>query len=64
MRAFTKLRELLGTYDDLKRKLEEMEANYDEQFRIVFEAIKQLLDKDEQPGKKIGFLKEESGNYS
>jgi hypothetical protein len=64
MRAFTKLRQLMATYEDLKRKLEEMEANYDEQFRIVFEAIKQLLDKDEQPGKKIGFLKEESSNYS
>ena len=30
-----------------------MEAKYDEQFRVVFQAIQQLLDKDMQPGKKM-----------
>ena len=50
-----KLRQMLATHEDLKRKIEEMESKYDEQFQIVFEAIKQLLAEDEKPRKKIGF---------
>jgi len=46
---------MLATHEDLKRKIEEMESKYDEQFQIVFEAIKQLLAEDEKPRKKIGF---------
>lgn len=55
MRAFTQLRQMLSTHKDLQRKIEEMESKYDEQFQIVFEAIKQLLETDEKPKKKIGF---------
>ena len=55
MRVFTKLRKMLATHDDLRQKIEDMEAKYDEQFRIVFEAIKQLLKEDDQPKLKIGF---------
>jgi hypothetical protein len=55
MRAFTKLRTMLLTHEDLKRKIEDMESKYDEQFRIVFQAIKQLLKEDDQPKRKIGF---------
>ena len=40
-----------------------MEAKYDEQFQVVFQAIQQFLDKDLQPGKKIGFLKEDQTEY-
>jgi phage regulator Rha-like protein len=62
MRAFTKLRRLLATHEDLKKKIEAMEKKYDENFRIVFEAIKQLLDADEKPRKKIGFTVKEKQN--
>ena len=55
MRAFVKMRQMLATHADLKRKIEEMETNYDEQFRVVFEAIRQLLEEDEKPKRKIGF---------
>ena len=55
MRIFVRMRQLLGTHEELKRKIEEMEAKYDEQFRLVFEAIRQLLADDEKPKKKIGF---------
>ena len=54
MRAFTKLREMLSTHEDLKKKNEAMEKKYDENFRIVFEAIKQLLETDAKPRRKIG----------
>jgi phage regulator Rha-like protein len=42
MRTFTKLREMLADHKDLQKKIEAMEAKYDEQFSIVFEVIKQF----------------------
>ena len=55
MRDLTQLREMLASHKDLQRKIEEMEGKYDEQFRIVFEAIKQLIETENKPKKKIGF---------
>ena len=64
MRAFTKLRQMLSTHDDLKKKIEAIEKKYDENFKIVFEAIKQLLDTGKEPRKKIGFtVKEKQAEY-
>ena len=62
-RAFNQLHKIIVSHDDLKRKIEEMEKRYDEQFRIVFEAITQLLEVDEKPKKKIGYLKERQAKY-
>jgi hypothetical protein len=55
MRAFTSLREFAITHKDLKVKIEEMERKYDQQFNVVFEALKQLLDPPEKPKSRIGF---------
>ena len=44
MRAFTQLRRMLLTNNDLRHKIEAMEKKYDKQFAIVFQAIKQLLE--------------------
>lgn len=55
MRTFTKLRELMATHADLRRKIESMEKKYDHQFQVVFDAIKQLLDPPTQTKRKIGF---------
>lgn len=55
MRAFVQMRQMLATHSDLKRKIEEMEARYDENFQLVFEAIRQLLEDDEKPKRQIGF---------
>ncbi|WDN88962.1 hypothetical protein BuS5_01930 [Desulfosarcina sp. BuS5] len=55
MRAFTQIRRMLSTHEDLKRKIEHMESKYDEQFRIVFDAIKQLIETESKPTRKIGF---------
>ena len=57
MRAFIKLKEMLSTHKDLKQKIEEMEKKYDYQFKIVFDAIKQLLEPPVVPKGKIGFQK-------
>jgi hypothetical protein len=55
MRAVTQLRQMLATHKCLKRKIEDMEEKYDEQFRIVFEAIKQLIETEGKTKRKIGF---------
>jgi len=46
---------MLATHAELKKKIEEMEKKYDEQFRVVFKALGQLLEADEKPKRKIGF---------
>jgi len=43
MRTFTRLKEILMSHKDLQRKIENMERKYDQQFKVVFDAIKQLL---------------------
>lgn len=55
MRAFVKLREILSTHKELSRKLRELEKKYDSQFRVVFEAIRRLMEEDEKPKTPIGF---------
>ena len=57
MRVFIKLRQMYISHDDLKQKIIAMERKYDKQFQIVFEAIKQLLEEDEKPKRKIGYVK-------
>ena len=55
MRAFVQLREMLSSHADLARKLEEMEKKYDSQFKVVFDAIRQLMKPADEPKRKIGF---------
>jgi len=57
MRTFTKLRQLLASNKNILKKIEEMESKYDQQFRVVFDAIKELMRPPEKSAKKIGFLK-------
>jgi len=59
MRVFVKLREMIACNKELARKLENMERKYDAQFKVVFDAIRQLMEPP-APKKigKIGFLKE------
>ena len=60
MRTFTKLRNMLSGHSDLKRKINKLEKKYDEQFQVVFEAIKQLMEPVPGRGnkKQIGYLSE------
>lgn len=55
MRAFVKLRELLATHKDLARKLEALERKYDAQFKVVFDAIRQLMAPSAAKRRRIGF---------
>ena len=64
MRAFVRLRELMATHKDLVRRLNEMEKKYDAQFRVVFDAIRELMAPPTPKKRKIGFLvKERAGRY-
>ena len=55
MRAFVKLRQLLASNAELSRRLNEMESKYDKQFRVVFDAIRQLMATPSRGRKEIGF---------
>ncbi len=55
MRTFTKIREMLATHENLRRKIEEMEKKYDYQFKVVFDAIKQMIEPPQKTKRKIGF---------
>jgi hypothetical protein len=50
---------MLTTHEDLKEKIEAMEQKYDQNFKIVFEAIRQLLESDEKSKPKIGYTVKE-----
>lgn len=55
-RAFVKLREMAVSHKELSRKLKGLEAKYDKQFDVVFDAIRQLMAPPPAPSKrKIGF---------
>ena len=58
MRTFVQLRRLMDSNRDLARRIDALEARYDEQFSAVFDAIKQLITDDRQRKSKrpIGFL--------
>jgi hypothetical protein len=59
MRAFVRLRRMLASNASLARKLDELEKKYDAQFKIVFDAIRQLMASPEPKKRPIGFLVEE-----
>jgi hypothetical protein len=56
MRAFVRLRQLIASHADLAQKLAELEEKYDAQFKVVFEAIRQMMvGPTVTPRKQIGF---------
>ncbi|NLJ43238.1 MAG: ORF6N domain-containing protein [Bacteroidales bacterium] len=59
LRTFVKLRQLLIDHKDLAEKIERMEQKYDEQFRIIFTALQQMLQEESTPRPKIGFKQKE-----
>jgi len=59
MRTFVQLRRLMDSNRDLARRIDSLENKYDEQFRVVFDAIKRLIAEDKarksRPRREIGF---------
>jgi hypothetical protein len=59
MDTFVRLRQLLTSHADLARKLEALEKKYDAQFKVVFDAIRQLMAPPTSPRRRIGFHERE-----
>ena len=54
VRSFIRLREMVLSHNELSKKLSELEKKYDSQFKVVFQAIEQLMVVPEESSKKIG----------
>jgi hypothetical protein len=55
IRAFVRMRQVLASHAGLARKLDALESKYDEQFRVVFEAIRALMREPVRPSRPLGF---------
>lgn len=58
MRAFVRLRAMIASNKELARKLEALEKKYDAQFKVVFDAIRELMSPAGIKRKRIGFCRE------
>jgi hypothetical protein len=56
MRAFVRLRGMVAHNEELARRLDRLEAKYDRQFKVVFDAIRELMAPPPAPRRKIGFV--------
>jgi hypothetical protein len=55
MRAFVRLRQLALSVEEVARKLDSLEQKYDGKFKVVFDALRQLMTPPAQPQRQIGF---------
>ncbi len=55
IRAFVQLKKLISTHKDIVNKINELEERYDEQFKLIFTALRQLIQKENEPRKRIGY---------
>jgi ORF6N domain. len=63
MRAFVQMRELAGSNRGITKRLDELERKYDSQFKVVFEAIRQMMEPPTKKARKIGFVKHNHDDY-
>ncbi len=62
MRTFVKLRKILTTNSALRRKIEAMERQYDEQFKLVFKVLSEMVMPSPKSKSQIGYLTEAKGH--
>ncbi|MGE5664201.1 MAG: ORF6N domain-containing protein [Deltaproteobacteria bacterium] len=55
MRVFVRMRRMLVSHEELARKVDSLEKQYDEKFRMVFDAIRALMEPPKTPRRRIGF---------
>lgn len=58
VRAFVRLRQMLASNTELARKLDAIEKKYDAHFKVVFDAIRQLMSPPEAKKRKVRFRRE------
>lgn len=61
IRAFVRMRAVLAAHEDLAVRLDELEAKYDQQFSVVFDAIRQLMLPPAPPHRPVGFETDSQG---
>jgi hypothetical protein len=59
MRAFVRLRQLLGAHAGLAARLDALESRYDRQFKVVFDAIRELMLPAPRQTRRIGFRRDD-----
>jgi ORF6N domain len=59
MRAFVRLRSMIGHNRELAQRLDDLESRYDRQFKVVFDAIRELMTPPPAPKHRIGFVQSE-----
>ncbi len=62
MRTFVKLREILASNSALRRKIEAMERQYDEQFKLVFKVLSEMVMPTPKSKPQIGYHTEARGH--
>ena len=60
IRTFVEMRRMIAGNEKLARKLQELERSYDAKFKVVFDAIRKLMQPGVRPRRKIGFRSEDS----
>ncbi len=55
MRVFVRLKEMIASHKDLARKLDTLEKKYDQQFSVVFDAIRKMMTPPKSTRRRIGF---------
>ena len=60
VRAFIRLRQMSLSVEGLARKIRSLEQKYNSQFKVVFDAIRQLMIPPEPPKRKIGFITDDN----
>jgi len=61
IRGFVKLRRLFLSNTELAGRLDELESKYDKQFKVVFDAIRKLMETPVPGRKEIGFVRDRDG---
>ncbi len=59
MRTFVQMRRVLAEHKDLAAKLDALEKRYDDQFKIVFDAIRQIMTPPAEKKRSIGFVRDQ-----
>ncbi len=59
VRAFIRLRQVMATHAELKEKIEELEKKYDANFKVEFDAIREMMKPSEPNRRKIGIISED-----
>jgi len=55
IRTFIRMRQMLASNRNLRLKIEEMERNYDKNFKVIFNTFKKMISEEEKPKKIMGF---------